>query len=145
MMMKLSRSAALAVVLAIAGGLFWSGLVLGEPETTKTSTAMVYELRTYTTVPGRMPALHKRFRDHTMKLFEKHGMTNVIYWVPVDDENTLVYVLAHKSVEAAKESFDAFRKDPEWIKAKAESEQDGPIVLKVVSQFLTPTEYSPKK
>ena len=106
---------------------------------------MVYELRTYTTVPGRLQALHARFKNHTMRLFEKHGMKNVIYWTPADKENTLVYVLAHKSVEDAKKSFDAFRKDPEWIKARDESERDGKIVEKVESQFLTPTEYSPIK
>ena len=106
---------------------------------------MVYELRTYTTHPGRLPALNDRFKNHTMQLFEKHGIKNVIYWTPVDQENTLIYVLAHKSVEDAQKSFAAFRKDPEWIKVKAESEKDNPIVLKVVSQFLTPTEYSPMK
>jgi hypothetical protein len=65
----------------------------------------VYELRTYTTHPGRLPALNKRFRDHTMKLFEKHGMTNVMYWTPVDKEDTLIYVLKHKSSDAAKKSW----------------------------------------
>jgi hypothetical protein len=106
---------------------------------------MIYELRTYTTVPGRLPALHERFRNHTMRLFEKHGMKNVIYWTPADQENTLVYVLAHKSRDDARKSFEAFRNDPEWLKAKEESEKDGPIVEKVESRFLEPTDYSPMK
>ena len=103
----------------------------------------VYELRTYTTHPGRLPALHKRFKDHTMRLFEKHGMKNVIYWTPVDKEETLVYVLEHKSRQAANESWKGFRSDPEWLKAKEASEKDAPIVMKVESIYLKPTEYSP--
>jgi hypothetical protein len=105
----------------------------------------VYELRTYTTAPGRLPALHKRFRDHTMKLFVKHGMRNVAYWTPADKENTLVYVIAHNSRDAAKTSWQAFRDDPVWKKAFSESRADGPIVNKVESQFLNPTDYSPLK
>lgn len=111
---------------------------------------MVYELRTYTTEPGRLPNLHARFKDHTMKLFEKHGMKNIIYCTPVDKDgkavdNQLIYLLAHKSVDAAKASFDAFRKDPEWVAVRDASEKDGKINSKVESQFLTPTEYSPMK
>ena len=63
-----------------------------------------------------LPDLHKRFRDHTMRIFKKHGMTNVMYWTPVDKENTLVYLLKHKSQDAAKKSWAAFRQDPEWQK-----------------------------
>lgn len=105
---------------------------------------VLYELRTYTTSPGRLPALHKRFADHTMRLFEKHGMRNVIYWTPTDLEDTLVYVIAHESKDAADKSWAGFRSDPEWKKAYAASREDGPIVTKVVSQYLTPTEYSPQ-
>jgi len=103
----------------------------------------VYELRTYTTHPGRLPALHKRFRDHTIKLFKKHGMTNVMYTTPVDKKNTLVYLLKHDSREAAKKSWAAFRKDPEWQKAYKESIEDGKIVMKVESVYLKTTDYSP--
>jgi len=110
----------------------------------------VYELRTYTTLDGRLPALNARFQNHTMKLFEKHGMKNVIYFTPVDGEgkpidNKLVYLLAHKSQAAARESFAAFGKDPEWMAARADSEKDGKIVSKVESQFFVPTAYSPLK
>jgi len=75
-------------------------------------------------------------------------MTNVVYGVPMDapaSENTLIYLLAHKDREAAKKSWDAFRKDPEWLKARTESEAQGPITTKVESVFLTPTDYSPMK
>jgi hypothetical protein len=108
----------------------------------------VFELRTYTTHEGKLDALNARFRNHTVKLFEKHGMTNVVYLTPLDtpqSQNTLVYLLAHKSREAAKASFDAFRNDPDWQKARKESEAGGPIVVKVDSVFLTPTDYSPMK
>lgn len=104
----------------------------------------VYELRTYTTHLGRLPALNQRFRDHTMRLFEKHGMTNVMYWTPVDKENTLIYILKHDSPEAAKKSWAGFRGDTEWNKVKTESEKDAPIVMKVVSVYMKPTDYSPK-
>ena len=105
----------------------------------------VFELRTYYTLPGRLPNLLARFRDHTVKLFEKHGMTNVGYWVPADapgSENTLIYVLAHASRDAAKRSWDAFRTDPAWLKARAESEKDGKIVDKVEAVYLNPVDFS---
>jgi len=109
----------------------------------------VFELRTYTTVSGRLPNLLARFQNHTVKLFEKHGMTNIGYWTPVEGQsgagNTLVYMLAHDSVEAQKKSFDAFRADPEWIKARTESEKDGKIVDKVVSVTLQATAFSKLK
>lgn len=105
----------------------------------------VYELRTYTTHPGRLPALNKRFREHTTKLFEKHGMKNEMYWVPTDPklaENTLIYVISHESEDAAKKSWDAFRNDPDWVKARDASEADGKIVMKVESVFMKKTDYS---
>jgi hypothetical protein len=111
----------------------------------KSEDTQVYELRTYTSVPGRLPALNARFRDHTMKLFEKHGMKNIAYWTPIDKPNTLVYVISHKSREAAEKSWKAFIDDPEWNKAKTESEKDGKIVEKVEREYLTPTDYSPMK
>ena len=105
----------------------------------------VFEMRTYYTHEGKLPALLSRFRDHTVKLFEKHGMTNVGYWVPKDKPNTLVYILAHKSQAAAKASFDAFRQDPDWIKARDASEAAGKIVVKVDSVFMDPTDFSKLK
>jgi len=109
----------------------------------------VFELRTYVASPGKMDALHARFRDHTNKLFVKHGMELVGYWTPSSGEKadlTLVYILAHKSEAAAKASWDAFRNDPDWKKAKEESEKDGvKLAAEVKSQFLKPTDYSPIK
>ena len=105
----------------------------------------VFEIRTYTTEPGKLPDLLKRFRDHTTKLFEKHGMTNIGYWVPTDEprsKNTLIYILAHASRDAAKKSWDGFRSDPDWIKARDASEAGGKIVTKVESIFADPTDFS---
>src|SRR5215208_7213200 len=93
----------------------------------------VFEIRTYHTFPGRLDALHKRFREHTLKMFEKHGMTNVGYWVPQDSparETTLVYVISHASREAAKANWAAFSADPEWKKISEASQVDGKIVEK---------------
>lgn len=112
----------------------------------------VFELRTYTSTPGNLPALNGRFRDHTCELFAKHGMTNVIYWNLAEGEpnadRMLIYLLAHASREAAGRSFDAFRKDPEWIAARSASEQKAGGSLTeadrgVLSEFLVPTDYSP--
>lgn len=113
----------------------------------------VFELRTYTTTAGNLDALHARFRDHTVKLFEKHGITNIAYWSPTKDEkgadNTLVYLLAHKSQDAAKTSFDAFRKDADWVAARAASEKKagGSLTVPdgVKSVFMQATDYSPTK
>jgi hypothetical protein len=111
----------------------------------------IFEARHYTAAPGRLEALHARFRDHTMRLFKKHGMTNLAYWSPPAGtkgaEDTLIYLLAHASVEAAKASFAAFGQDPEWQKAYKESEAKagGPLTVLggVKSFFLEPTDYSP--
>jgi hypothetical protein len=113
----------------------------------------VFELRTYTATPGKLDNLNARFRDHTLKLFEKHGMTNIGYWVPPKGEkgadDTLVYILAHKSTDAAKASFDEFRKDPDWVAARKASEEKagGSLTVKdgVKSVFLKATDYSPLK
>ena len=112
------------------------------------ATARVFELRTYTTPTGQLPALHRRFRDHTMELFKRHGMTNVGYWTPQDSarhENTLVYMLAYPSRQAARDSWAAFSADPEWQRVRAESEANGKIVEKVESVFLDATDFSPMK
>ena len=113
----------------------------------------VFELRTYTTTPGNLPLLHTRFRDHTVALFTKHGMTNLWYWQLLPEQpgadNTLIYLLSHASPEAAKASFDAFRADADWIAAKDASEKAGGGSLTtpdgVKSLFLKATDYSPLK
>ena len=106
---------------------------------------MLYELRTYYTPEGKLDALNARFRNHTMKLFEKHGMKNIMYWTPVDKPNTLIYVIAHKDKDAAAASWKAFREDPEWKKVAEETQRDGKLVEKVESVYMTPTDYSPHK
>ncbi|MFO0865564.1 MAG: NIPSNAP family protein [Gemmataceae bacterium] len=115
----------------------------------------VFELREYVATKGNLDNLNARFRDHTVKLFEKHGMTNVGYWTPIAGqksapENFLVYILAHKSQDAAKQSFDAFRQDPAWIAArKASEEKAGGSLTEpkggVKSTFMKATDYSPIK
>lgn len=124
---------------------YWSPAF--KPE--KSAEPRVFELRTYT-CPDRskQAALCRRFRDHTMGLFAKHGMTNIVYFEPEDDDRMLVYLLAHNSVDAAKASFAAFRKDPDWLAAKQASEEaaGGSLTEKengVVSEFWEAAEYSP--
>ena len=116
---------------------------------TRRRATRVFEMRTYYAGPGKFEALQKRFRDHTLRIFEKHGMTNIGYWVPADppgSENTLVYIIAHKSREAAKKSWADFGADPEWQKVRKESMADGvSLTTKVESVFLNPTDYSPMK
>jgi L-rhamnose mutarotase len=107
--------------------------------------SMVYELRTYTAAPGKFDELHKRFREHTMQLFEKHGIKNVAYFVPLDKPNTLVYIIGHKNRDAAAASWKAFRNDPEWQRVYKESQKNGTLVVKVESVYMTPTDYSPLK
>jgi hypothetical protein len=104
----------------------------------------VYELRIYYSPEGKLDTLHARFRDHTMRIFEKHGIENVGYWVPVDNkENKLAYIIAHPSREAAEKNWAAFFADPEWKKAQKESEANGPIVSRVEKYFMQLTDYSP--
>lgn len=108
----------------------------------------IYELRTYVAKEGKLETLLARFRNHTAKLFERHGMENIAYWTVADapaSKNTLVYVLAYKDRETAKAAWDAFRKDPDWVKAKSESEANGPIVDTVTSVFMNPVDFSKLK
>jgi hypothetical protein len=111
----------------------------------------LFELRTYHAAPGKLDDLHARFRDHTMKLFRKHGMTNFAYWVPMEKKDgageTLIYIVAHKNQEAADESWKAFRTDADWLKAKGASEVNGPLTVKdgVKSVYMIPTDYSPTR
>lgn len=110
-----------------------------------------FELRTYTTPEGKLDSLHARFKDHTMALFTKHGITNVAYWTPTDQDkgagHKLIYLLRHPSKEAGLKAFTEFRSDPDWVKAKAESERNGPLTVPgaegVKSVYLTPTDFSP--
>src|SRR6266851_6084381 len=112
--MKTTRIVLGASALMMVGALaFAVGVSVGQEK----ASSRVYELRTYTTLPGRLPALHKRFAEHTKALFEKQGMRNEMYWVPTDDarkDTTLIYFLSHESQEAADRSWKAFQADPDW-------------------------------
>ena len=116
-----------------------------------TAGARVFELRTYVATPGRLAALNARFRDHTLELFGKHGIQNVVYWTVAEGESgaddTLLYFIAHSSREAAKESFDTFRADPAWVRAREASEEraGGSLTAPdgVSSVFMKATPYSP--
>ncbi len=134
----------IAATAVAAGGVF----ALAQ-ETKATGKPRFFELRTYAASPGKMEALHARFRDHTCKLFQKHGMEIVGFWTPTAGENadrTLVYLLAFPSREARDASFKAFGADPEWQRVKADSEKEGvKLAEKAISQFLAPTDYSPMK
>jgi hypothetical protein len=141
--MRLTRSTvALALVFAIG---YVAGQFSGADLAAQSSGQRVFELRTYYTHPGKLPDLQARFRTHTTKLFEKHGMTNIGYWVPQDEpahSNTLIYVIAHASREQAKKNWAAFGADPEWVKVRTASEVNGKIVEKVDSVFMDATDYS---
>ena len=125
--------------------LFFCGVAVGRAVQ---PASKVYEMRTYTATEGKLDAVNARFRDHTIKLFEKHGMKNIGYWTPMEGPTagtTLVYIIEHASREAARGNWAAFSADPEWQKAKAASEVNGRIVAKAESVFLTATDYSPIK
>ena len=139
-----------AVALLLVG--YAVGRVSSEPaaaQTPATSDGHVYEMRTYTAAEGKFGNMNARFRDHTLRLFTKHGMKNIGYWWPLEGptaETTLIYVLEHKSREDARKSWAAFSADPEWQKARTESEAGGRILAKAPeSVFLKPTDYSPLK
>jgi hypothetical protein len=108
----------------------------------------VFELRTYHAAPGKLKALEARFRDHTIKLFEKHGMTIIGFWTdmnPKEGDDKLIYILAYPTKEAADKSWKEFGSDPDWTKVKQETEKDGKLVNKVDSVYMNPTDYSPIK
>jgi hypothetical protein len=111
------------------------------------SASTVYELRVYHVYEGKLDDLLRRFRDHTMKLFEKHGIRNIAYWTPTDDplkSKTLIYILEHPSREAATANWKAFGADPEWQSVKDKSEANGKLVEKIDSTFMVMTDFSPK-
>jgi len=140
-------------VVAFAG-VFLAGVIVGQLFPAHAAVAQapganrVFEIRTYTAPEGKLEELHKRFRDHTLRIFRKHDMTSVGYFRPQDaplKDNTLIYVLAHPSREAAKKNWADFQADPEWQKVSTESQVNGRIVSKVESIFADPADYSPIK
>jgi hypothetical protein len=144
----MSKLRSLGLVALVFGAGFVAGQFTQGSSVANAQGPKVFELRTYTAPEGKLPNLLARFRDHTLRIFERHGMHNVGYWVPQDapaSSNTLVYILAHDSRDAAAKSWDAFRNDPEWKRVSAESQVDGPIVSKVESVFMEATAFSPIK
>jgi hypothetical protein len=112
------------------------------------NSTTVYELRVYHVYEGKLEDLLRRFREHTMRLFEKHGIKNIAYWTPADEPlkgKTLVYMLAHPSRDAATANWQAFRDDPEWQSVRDKSEANGKLVEKIESTFLALTDFSPRQ
>jgi hypothetical protein len=136
-----------AIGAAFVLGFLARGVVPMEP-VAHAQGARIFELRTYTAPEGKLGELHARFRDHTLRIFKKHGMENIIYFAPQDaplSQNTMIYLLAHPSREAADKNWAAFGKDPEWQQVAQETQVNGKIVAKVDRVFLNPTDYSPMK
>jgi len=113
----------------------------------KGSATAIFELRIYHAAPGKLAELEARFRDHTITIFERHGMKSIAYWTPMDEpdkSNTLIYILQHPSREAAAANWKSFQDDPEWKSVKEKSEANGKLVEKVDSTYLAYTEFSPR-
>ena len=130
--------------LLVSAMVLGAGLSSGEIRSANAED-MVYELRTYTASPGKMPELQKRFRDHTIRIFEKHGIKSIGYWVPEKQPDTLVYLVVHPSRKAADKAWAAFIADPEWQKVFRESQKNGSLTKKVERVYLNPTDFSPLK
>ena len=146
-MKRLSPSRVVPALALLAIG-FAAGSWHGPAVVEAQNANRVFELRTYTAPEGKLPNLNARFRDHTMRIFEKHGMKSVGYWVPQDaptKDNTLIYIISHESRDAAKKNWAAFGADPEWQKVAKESQMDGKIVAGITSVYMDPTDYSPIK
>lgn len=136
------------IAVAFVAGYFVRGFAAPAPVVYAQDATHVYEMRTYTAPEGKLEELKTRFRDHTVRLFEKHGITNIGYWTPADaplSANTLVYIIRHDSREAAKKNWSAFGADPEWQKARTASQVNGSLTTKVESVFLNPVDFSKLK
>lgn len=144
--MKSRTRRAISFAVVFGAGIAVGQLYDGSMTASAQESGKVFELRTYTAPEGKLPNLLARFRDHTLRIFEKHGMTNVGYWVPQDapaSDNTLIYIISHDNREAAAASWGAFREDPEWARVAEESQVDGRIVSSVESVFIEATDFSP--
>ena len=137
--LKSMSIAFISVVVGVSSGIFF---------TTSAQNQKVFELRTYEATPGNLDNLHARFRDHTIRIFHKHGMEIVGFWSPTSEEekdDKLVYLLAHDSQEAANASWQAFGADPEWNRVAEESNRNGQILAGVERKFMIATDYSPMR
>ena len=134
----------LSIVVFLLGFSLGNVMQLGDVQAQ--SGKRVFEIRTYTTTPGSLQALSNRFGDHTMRIFERHGITNIGYFIPQGSDNQLIYILAYPSREAADKSWTAFRADPERAKVFADSEINGKLIAEISpSIWAEPTDYSPMK
>jgi len=118
------------------------------PGAAKVTSPQVFELRIYTAAPGKMEKLHKRFRDHTLKMFEKHGIKSVGYWTETEQSKPerLYYLVAYPDRESREKMLiKGIAADPEFLKVVAESEKDGKLTTGIESVILSPTDYSPLK
>jgi len=107
------------------------------------SSSRVYDFRTYTAAPGKLEALKARFQDHTLDFFDRHKIKVVGFFEPIDGSDTLLYITEYESSEDADRAWESFGQDPEWAKAKASTETEGPLVLHIVSQRFRATDFSP--
>ena len=139
---------ALITAIGSSGCMAGNTISVNEEASAGAETEQVFELRTYTAAEGKFDDLLARFRDHTLRIFEKHGMTNLGYWTPQDEPlsaNTLIYVLAHPSREEAEQSWRDFSSDPEWQSVAEESQRDGRLIAGLERVFLDPTDFSPMR
>ena len=138
----------LMTAIGSSGCMISNSIPVSEDASAGSETDQVFELRTYTAAEGKFDDLLARFRDHTLRIFEKHGMTNVGYWTPQDEPlsaNTLIYVLAHPSREEAEQSWRDFSSDPEWQSVAEESQRDGRLIVGLERVFIDPTDFSPMR
>ena len=150
---KQQKMAAAILATAVLTTVLALRLVAADPQDTATPAAAkasggngrFFEMRTYYAAEGKMDDLDARFRNHTNKLFQKHGIDLVGYWHPVDKKDVLVYILAYPSREAREKAWKDFNADPEWQAARNKSEENGKLVTKVEQVYMTPTDYSPIK
>jgi hypothetical protein len=132
---------------AVVSGVVPHGLahLAAEQQPAPAPAGPVFEVRAYIASAGKLDDLQARFRDHTIRIFARHGMKSIAYWIPTDQGNTLVYIIQHESREAAARNWKAFQSDPEWVKVAAASNVTGNIVARVDSYFATAADYSPIK
>ena len=137
--LKILSITSISLIVGLGAGIFYS---------TSAQNQKVFELRTYQATPGNLGNLHARFRDHTIRIFRKHGMEIVGFWSPTSEEerdDILVYLLAHDSQDAADASWQAFGSDPEWASVAEESNKNGQILAGVERKYMVATDYSPMK
>ena len=137
--LKILSITSISLIVGLGAGIFYS---------TSAQNQKVFELRTYQATPGNLGNLHARFRDHTIRIFRKHGMEIVGFWSPTSEEerdDILVYLLAHDSQDAADASWQAFGSDPEWASVAEESNKNGQILAGVERKYMVATDYSPMR